>query len=77
MAYRLPDSAIAWQARIRRFADEDLIPWEVEAELNGGELPAAVRARHVRIAQELGLPGMDAPAAHGGLALPAIDQVAI
>ena len=77
MAYRLPDSAIAWLARIRRFADEDLIPWEVEAELNGGELPAAVRARHVRIAQELGLPGMDAPAAHGGLALPAIDQVAI
>lgn len=77
MAYRLPDSAVAWQARIRRFADEDLIPWEVEAELNGGELPAAVRAHHVRIAQELGLPGMDAPAAHGGLALPAIDQVAI
>ncbi len=34
---------------ICKFVDEELIPWEVEAEMNGGLLPEKVRARHRRL----------------------------
>ena len=66
MSYPLPAGARAWQEKLRRFVDEELIPWEVEAEMNGGELPPEVRDRHRRRARELGLYGMDMPKALGG-----------
>lgn len=75
--FALSDSAKAWAARLRRFVDEELIPWEVEAELNEGRIPAEAGERHAHLAIEMGLPRMDAPRAHGGLALPVLDQVAI
>jgi hypothetical protein len=31
-----------WQEKARRFAEEELIPCEVEAEMNGGRLPEEV-----------------------------------
>ena len=77
MSFTLPDSARGWQDRVRRFVEAKLIPWEVEAELAGGEIPAEVAARHERLALELGLPRIDAPKRHGGLELPLLDQVAI
>jgi alkylation response protein AidB-like acyl-CoA dehydrogenase len=77
MSFNLPDSARDWQDKIRRFVDAELIPWEVEAEMNNGEIPPDVAARHERLALDLGLSRIDAPKAHGGLGLPILDQVAI
>jgi acyl-CoA dehydrogenase len=77
MNFALTPSARAWQAKIRRFVDEELIPFEVEAEMNGGAIPAVALARHERMALDLGLSRLDAPAAQGGLGLPILDQVAI
>ncbi|TCT10599.1 alkylation response protein AidB-like acyl-CoA dehydrogenase [Tepidamorphus gemmatus] len=75
MSFHLPPSALDWQAKVRAFVDEELIPWEIEAEMNGGEIPPDVAARHERIAIGLGLSRMDVPVAYGGLAAPVLDQV--
>jgi acyl-CoA dehydrogenase len=77
MQIALDDTALAWRERAARFATEELIPWEVEAELNEGRLPPEVRARHKQLAIELGFSGMDVPAAHGGRDARVIDQVAV
>ncbi len=78
MDITLSSSARDWQQRIAQFADEELIPWEEHAELNGGELPPEIARRHRQIAcDELGLSRMDAPSAHGGLGLSMEEQVAI
>ena len=78
MDIELPDSARAWQRDIRRFAEEELIPWEEHAEMNGGALPADVARRHHDIAcGEFGLSRMDVAAEHGGLGLSMEEQVAI
>ena len=45
MNFALPPEARDWGRRVRAFVDEELIPWEVEAELNGGAIPAEARAR--------------------------------
>ena len=42
----LDGAAEAWRQRAAKFATEELIPWEVEAELNEGRLPPEVKARH-------------------------------
>lgn len=73
----LDETAVAWQAKARRFAEEELIPFEVEAEMNGGKLPEAAYKRHRKTAIELGFSSMDAPRSHGGLQLRTIDQVAV
>jgi len=73
----LPESALDWRRRLRDFVDRELIPWEEQAEMSDGLLPPEVRARQRQGALALGLPGMDAPRAHGGLALPTLDQVMI
>jgi alkylation response protein AidB-like acyl-CoA dehydrogenase len=77
MTFTLTPEAREWQARTRAFVEEDLIPWEVEAELNGGELPPRVAARHRARAQAMGLAGMAAPRAYDGLGLSHMAQVAI
>ena len=43
MHLQLDAEAARWQAIARRFADEELKPWEVEAELNGGRIPPEQR----------------------------------
>jgi alkylation response protein AidB-like acyl-CoA dehydrogenase len=73
----LDETALAWQARARRFAEDELIPHEVEAEMNGGKLPPEVGKRHKALALEMGLSAMDAPQEYGGLALRNVDQVAV
>ena len=60
-----------------RFATEELIPWEVEAELNEGRLPPEVKSRHKRLAIELGFSAMDVPAEHGGRDARVVEQVAV
>jgi acyl-CoA dehydrogenase len=76
MQIELPEATLTWQQQVRQYVEQELIPWEVTAELNDGELPAEVMRRILDQAIELGLPGMDAPASHGGLGLSMVDQVA-
>ncbi len=66
-----------WQTKIRTFAESELIPWEVEAEMNGGVVPKDVSSRHHDMAVEMGLSRMDVPTEHGGLGLSMEEQVAI
>ena len=66
-----------WQLKTREFVEQELIPCEVEAEMNGGQLPAEVSKRHKKRALELGFPAMDAPREYGGLALRNVEQVAV
>jgi acyl-CoA dehydrogenase len=76
MQIHLDAVAQDWADRARRFADEELIPHEVEAELHDGKLPADVKARHKARAIELGFSAMDVPATHGGRDARVVDQVA-
>jgi alkylation response protein AidB-like acyl-CoA dehydrogenase len=73
----MSDSAREWQAIARTYADEYLLPHEIEAELNAGELPGAVVERNKARAIELGFTLIDVPEAFGGLELPLEDQAAI
>src|SRR4029450_13065291 len=73
----LDEEARAWRDRAAHFASTELIPHEVEAELHEGKLPAEVKARHRKLAIELGLSAMDVPAPHGGRDARVVDQVAV
>ena len=66
MSYPLPKEARALQAAVRRYVDEELIPWEVHAEMNHGEVPPEILARQKKAARDLGLSSMDAPRKLGG-----------
>ncbi|MGE0118557.1 MAG: acyl-CoA dehydrogenase family protein [Dongiaceae bacterium] len=77
MTHPLPAAARAWQEKVRRFVDAELIPFEVEAEMNGGELPDEVRARQRRKAKEIGLHALAIPRSHGGQGLSALEQAVI
>jgi alkylation response protein AidB-like acyl-CoA dehydrogenase len=77
MDIALDATASGWRDRAFRFASEELIPHEVEAELNGGRLPVEVEKRHRKLAVELGFSAMDVPKSHGGLELRIVDQVAV
>ena len=77
MKIELSKSAVAWQQKARQYADEYLLPYEVQAELNGGVLPAEIVAKQKKRAIDLGFSAIDVPKSHGGLELPMVDQVAI
>src|SRR6202008_2173226 len=66
MPYPLSPEARALQAAIRKYVDEELIPWEVHAEMNHGEVPADVLKRQKEAARKIGLASMDAPKELGG-----------
>ncbi len=74
--YGLSDADLQIQARAREFTDE-LIPFEVTAELNGGELPADVVAGHAKRARELGLHAANMPAELGGGGFSSLQQVLV
>jgi acyl-CoA dehydrogenase len=65
------------QERARRFVDEELIPHEVEAEMNDGRLSDELRERHHRLAIELGLYAMNMPAELGGGGMTTLQQVLV
>jgi len=75
--YPMSDEDREIQERARRFVDEELIPHEVEAEMNGGRLPAEVRERHRRLAIELGLYAMNMPRELGGGGMSTFQQVLV
>ncbi len=77
MQIELSKSALAWQQKAREYADEYLLPHEVQAELNAGVLPPEIVAKQKKRAIELGFSAIDAPKSHGGLELPMVEQVAI
>lgn len=77
MKIELSTDARHWQAIARQYADEYLLPHEVEAELNDGVLPAEITKRNKKRAIELGFSEIDAPKAYGGRELPMESQVAI
>jgi alkylation response protein AidB-like acyl-CoA dehydrogenase len=64
------------QARARGFVDE-LIPYEVEAEMNEGELPAPVKEKFEARARELGLLATNMPIDLGGGGYSALQQVLV
>jgi acyl-CoA dehydrogenase len=74
--YGLTDEDVEIQERARTFADE-LIPFEEEAEFAGGELPAAVAAKHAARARELGLASTNMPAELGGGGCTTVQQVLV
>ena len=65
------------QERARRFVDDELIPHEVEAEMNAGRLADDVRAKHHRLAIELGLYAMNMPKDLGGGGMTTFQQVLV
>ena len=67
--------ALEWQKKIRKFVNDELIPWEVHAEKNEGELPKDIGKKHRDIAISLGLPGMGISKKNGGLGLNMFEQM--
>jgi alkylation response protein AidB-like acyl-CoA dehydrogenase len=65
------------QARTRRFVDEELIPLEVEAEMNHGEIAPELREKHHRMAIDLGLYAMNMPKDLGGTGLTTFQQTLV
>ena len=74
--YGLTESDLDLQKRAASFADE-LIGFEVTAELAGGELPPEVTAAHAARARELGLCATNMPAELGGGGCTALQQVLV
>jgi len=74
--YGLSDKDLQIQARARTFADE-LIPLEVEAEMNGGDLPKDVVAGHKARVMELGLYATNMPVELGGGGCTSLQQVLV
>jgi acyl-CoA dehydrogenase len=74
--YGLSAEDLQIQETARSFADE-LIPLEVTAELNNGELPADVVAGQAKRARELGLHAANMPVELGGGGLSSLRQVLV
>jgi acyl-CoA dehydrogenase len=74
--YGLSDEDLQIQARAVAFADE-LIPFELEAELNNGDLPEDVTAAHKTRCMELGLFATNMPPELGGGGYSALQQVLV
>ncbi len=77
MQIALDATARDWRDRALKFATEELIPFEVEAELHEGRLPPEVEKRHKKLAIELGFSAMDVPRSRGGRQARIVDQVAV
>jgi acyl-CoA dehydrogenase len=73
----MSDDDRAIQERARRFVDDELIPWEVRAETNGGRIPPEEHRAHVQRAKELGLFAMNMPKELGGGGFTALQQVLV
>jgi alkylation response protein AidB-like acyl-CoA dehydrogenase len=74
---QLTPASREWQAKARQYADDFLLPYEVEAELNGGRLPDDIAKRNKSRAVALGFSSMDVPTSYGGLGLAIETQVAV
>ena len=77
MTYPMTDENRAIQDRARRFVDEELISHELEAEMNGGQLPREVIERQQAKLKELGLWSINMPKDLGGAELTTFQQVLV
>jgi acyl-CoA dehydrogenase len=77
MSYPMSTESRAQQKRVRAFVDAELIPHEVEAEMNGGVLPDEVKDRHKQKVRELGLSAINMPRELGGAGLSCLQQVLV
>ncbi len=77
MAFGLTEADLELQTRSKSFVDDELIPWEVHAEMNNGEIPDDVRDRHEKLARDLGLTAINQPAELGGHGYTTMQQVLI
>jgi acyl-CoA dehydrogenase len=77
MAFPMTDEDRAVQERARAWVDEDLIPYEVEAEMHAGELPEDVLDRQRTRMHELGLHAINMPKELGGNGLSMFQQVLV
>ncbi|MEX2648186.1 MAG: acyl-CoA dehydrogenase [Alphaproteobacteria bacterium] len=75
--YPLPRRLRAVQAKVRDFVDEELIPWEVHAEMNEGEIPPEVGERHRSLTKRMGLWNWAVETKHGGGGFGALGDVII
>ena len=73
----MSDEDRAVQAAARRFVDGELIPHEVEAEMNGGELQAEIVEGQRRSLEDLGLRAINMPKELGGAGLTSFQQVLV
>ncbi|TMK85831.1 MAG: acyl-CoA dehydrogenase [Actinobacteria bacterium] len=76
MSFPLTEQDRDIQERARTFADE-LIPYEVEAEMNGGELPPEVVKEHEERLHELGSDAINMPKELGGGGFTTLQQVLV
>ena len=74
--YGLTEDDLDIQKRARTFADE-VIPYEGQAELAGGELPAGLAAAHATRARELGICATNMPKELGGGGCTTLQQVLV
>jgi alkylation response protein AidB-like acyl-CoA dehydrogenase len=74
--YGLTEADLDIQARARTLSGE-LIPFEVTAEMAGGELPEDVTGKHTARARELGLCATNMPAELGGGGCTTLQQVLV
>jgi alkylation response protein AidB-like acyl-CoA dehydrogenase len=74
--YGLTEDDLDIQQRARTFADE-VIPYEEQAELAGGELPAGLAAAHAARARELGICATNMPKELGGGGCTTLQQVLV
>jgi alkylation response protein AidB-like acyl-CoA dehydrogenase len=74
--YGLTEDDLDIQKRARTFAD-DVIPFEEQAELAGGELPADLAAAHAARARELGICATNMPKELGGGGCTTLQQVLV
>ena len=69
--------SLEWQKKIRKFVDTELIPWEIYAEKNEGNIPSEIEKKHQQLAIKFGLPGMGISKKEGGLGLSMFEQMII
>src|SRR5215813_7568408 len=74
--YGLTEDDLDIQKRARTFADE-VIPYEEQAELAGGELPADLATAHATRARELGICATNMPTELGGGGCTSLQQVLV
>lgn len=77
MTYPMSDEDREIQERARRFVDEELILYEVDAEMNQGVLPPAVIERQEAKLRKLGLSAVNMPKELGGDGLSVFQQVLV
>ncbi len=76
MTSSLTPRELELQGIARSFVDE-LVPWEIEAEMNRGELPPEVSARFGERAADLGLISINMPESMGGPGYTMMEQALI